>query len=252
MTKKLFSIITVTYNAEATITATLESVASQTCDQYEHLIIDGASTDRTLEIVKDFDNPKIILESEPDHGIYDAMNKGISIANGKYFIFLNAGDRFHSTDILQLYADKIYENDYPGIVYGQTDLVDDNGKYLGPRHITAPPILTLDDMKKGMVVCHQAMAVYYRIVNDYDINLRYSADYDWVIMCLMHSKHNIYVDRTVVDYLCEGTTTRHHKESLMERFRIMCRYFGTFPTLARHISFAFRYLRRRNKSANIQ
>lgn len=252
MTRKLFSIITVTYNAEDTISATLGSVASQTCDLYEHLIIDGASTDRTLEIVRNFDNPGIRLESEPDHGIYDAMNKGISLAKGEYLIFLNSGDRFHSPDILQLYADTIHENDYPGIVYGQTDLVDAQGKYLGPRHLTAPPALTLQDMKKGMVVCHQAMAVYYRIINDYNIHYRYSADYEWVIMCLMHSKHNIYIDRTVVDYLYEGTTTRHHKESLLERYSIMCRYFGTLPTIARHLSFALRYIGRRKNSANIQ
>lgn len=250
--KPLFSIITVTYNAEATIGATLQSVASQTCDLYEHLIIDGGSSDRTIDIINSFDNPRIKLLSEPDEGIYDAMNKGISIAHGEYLIFLNSGDRFHEKCTLQLFADKIHENDYPGIVYGQTDLVDSDGRYLGPRHLTAPPDLTLDDMKKGMVVCHQAMAVYYRIINDYDIHYRYSADYEWVIMCLMHSRHNIYIDRTVIDYLCEGTTTRHHKESLKERFKIMCHYFGTWPTICRHISFALRYLKRRKTSANIQ
>ncbi len=252
MTRPLFSIITVTYNAEATIAATLHSVASQTCGQYEHLIIDGRSTDRTLEIVRSFDNPRIRLVSEPDHGIYDAMNKGISLARGEYLIFLNSGDRFHEDATLQLFADKIIDNDYPGILYGQTDIVDNQGKYLGPRHLIAPPDLKLDDMKKGMLVCHQAMAVYYRIVNDYDTRYRYSADYAWVITCLMHSRHNIYIDRTVVDYLSEGTTTGHHRQSLKERFSIMCRYFGTLPTVARHITFAYRYLRRRKTSANIQ
>lgn len=250
--KPLFSIITVTYNAEATISATLQSVASQTCDLYEHLIIDGQSTDRTLEIIKSFDNPRIRLISEPDGGIYDAMNKGISIAHGEYLIFLNSGDRFHEPHTLQIFADKIHEHDYPGIVYGQTELVDPQGKYLGPRHLTAPPSLSLDDMKKGMVVCHQAMAVFYRIANDFNTHYRYSADYEWVINCLMHSRHNIYIDRTVIDYLCEGTTTRHHKESLRERFSIMCHYFGTLSTIGRHLSFALRYLKRRKSSANIQ
>lgn len=248
----LFSIITVTYNAANTIKSTLDSVGEQTYDNYEHLIIDGESTDDTISIIKQNSNPKIFLVSEKDNGIYDAMNKGLSIASGQYIIFLNAGDRFPNHDILQHYAEKIYENNFPGIVYGQTRLVDLNGKYVGERHLKAPDRLTLDSFKNGMVVCHQAMAVNSKIALLFNLKYKYSSDYEWVIVCLQHSKNNIYLPEPTADYLYEGTTTTHHKESLYERMRIMCTYYGTIPTILRHIKFAVRYLLRRRKSKTVQ
>ena len=89
-----FSIITVTYNAEDTLERTLQSVAQQTYPHIEHLIIDGASTDKTLEIAHRY--PHAILHSEPDHGLYDAMNKGLRLATGDFLCFLNAGDTLHN------------------------------------------------------------------------------------------------------------------------------------------------------------
>ena len=98
----LFTIITATFNAADTIARTIESVDSQLCRDYEHLIIDGTSSDNTLAIAEATVNPLRKIYSEPDKGLYDAMNKGISKAVGKYLIFLNAGDKFHSTQTLQL------------------------------------------------------------------------------------------------------------------------------------------------------
>lgn len=248
----LFSIVTVTYNAADTILLTLDSVGEQTFTDYEHLIIDGDSQDRTLDLVKNHSNPRISYISEKDCGIYDAMNKGLSMAKGKYVIFLNAGDRFPTPCTLQHYTDKIEANDYPGIVYGQTRLVNLKGEYVGERHLKAPEILTLDSFKNGMVVCHQAMAVNLKIALLFNLKYKYSADYEWTILCLQHSRKNVYMHETTVDYLCEGTTTAHHKESLLERMRIMCTYFGTLPSLFRHIKFAVRYLIRRPTAKTIQ
>lgn len=248
----LFSIITPTYNAGHTIKRTLDSVASQTCNLYEHLIIDGKSTDDTIDIVKEFNNPNVILLSEKDQGIYDAMNKGICIAKGKYLIFLNAGDKFHAADTLQHYADAIRTNDNPGIIYGQTYIVDDDGNYVGPRHLEAPETLTLNSFKNGMVVCHQAMAVYHKIAVLYNLKYKYSSDFEWAIICLQHSKYNVGLKEVTIDYLYEGATTAHHKESLKERFKIMCTYYGTIPTILRHIKFGCRYLIRRRHASNVQ
>lgn len=250
--RPLFSIITVTYNAESTIGRTLDSVDSQSCTLYEHLIIDGESTDGTSDIVKAHPNPNRHLISGRDNGIYDAMNKGISAAQGHYLIFLNSGDTLHSPATLQRYADKIMDNDYPGIVYGQTRLVDINGNYIGERHLRAPEKLTPDSFKDGMSVCHQAMAVYSKLVAPYNLRYKYSADYEWAIVCLRRSKRNVYIPDVTIDYLSEGATTKHHKESLLERFKIMCIYFGTWPTILRHLKFAIRYLSRRSKAGNIQ
>lgn len=240
-TTPLFAIITVCRNAAEVIGRTLASVDAQTFGDYEHLIVDGASTDDTTRVVERMPNANRRLVSEPDRGIYDAMNKGMSLTRGKYLIFLNAGDAFHSPDVLARYAEGIRKNDTPGIVYAQTDIVDTEGRRLGPRHLTAPDELTLKSFRNGMLVCHQAFVALRRIAPRYNLKYRFSADYDWCIQCLQHSRRNVGItDMVAIDYLVEGATTKNRVASLRERFRIMCYYYGTVPTAARHIGFAFR------------
>lgn len=244
----LFSIITVTYNAENTVAKTLRSVDEQTFRDYEHLMIDGASKDSTLQIINSYINENRHTVSEPDHGIYDAMNKGIGLAKGKYLIFLNAGDAFHSTETLAKIAQAATDNDYPGIIYGQTQLVDSDGNYIAPRHLSAPKYLTYKSFAQGMVVCHQAFVALARIAPLYDTKYRFSADYDWCIQCLQHSRKNIMIDGFMIDYLNEGITTANHKASLKERFKIMSYYYGLIPTIIRHINFLPRYLKRKSNN----
>ncbi|WP_289818887.1 glycosyltransferase, partial [uncultured Duncaniella sp.] len=164
-----------------------------------------------------------------------AMNKGLGLAQGDYVIFLNAGDSFHSKETLEHLADAIMDNDYPGIVYGQTDIVDKDRNRLGDRHLLAPEVLTLDSFKDGMLVCHQAFCVLRKITNNYDTRIRYSADYEWCIRCLQRSHRNYYLNETVIDFLHGGTTTQHHVASLIERFNIMSHYYGLLPTLFIHM-----------------
>lgn len=246
--KPLFSIITVSYNAASTLPATLASVREQTCRLYEYILIDGASADDTVKLASESGIEPMTIISEKDKGIYDAMNKGLGIATGDYVIFLNAGDSFHNAHTLQLIADAIMDNDYPGIVYGQTQIVDSSRKRIGDRHLTAPADLTLDSFKNGMVVCHQAFIVLRKLVDNYDTRYRFSADYEWCIRCLQRSQRNCYIDRILIDYLSEGVTTANHRASLLERFRIMSHYFGFFPTLFRHVGFFIRNLRRKKNN----
>lgn len=241
----LFSVITVTYNAADNIGPTMESVRNQTCRLYEHLIIDGASSDNTVQLAREASTPLTRIMSEPDHGLYDAMNKGLAEAQGDYVVFLNAGDRFHSPATLQLIADKILDNDYPGVVYGQTDIIDASGKKIGERHLRAPENLTLADFAEGMVVCHQAFVVLRRITSSFNTAYRFSADYEWCIRCLQHSHNNVYSGEVIADYLSEGISTANRRRSLQERFKIMCKYFGVGPTVKRHFSFLPRYIRQR-------
>lgn len=248
--KPLFSIITVTYNAINTLRATADSVAEQTCDLYEWIVVDGGSTDGTVDVIRALPADRLIWISERDKGIYDAMNKGISMAHGEYLIFLNAGDRFASAETLQLLADAAMDNDFPGIIYGQTDIVDADGRVLGPRHLRAPENLTLESFKEGMTVCHQAFVVLRRLTGFYNLQYRFSADYDWCIRCLQHSRRNHYVDDTIIHYLSEGMTTANMGASLRERFHIMCHYFGTVPTVMRHLKFLKRYINRRSSTAS--
>ncbi len=241
----LFSIITITFNAEKELPATLSSVKNQTFTDFEHLIIDGKSKDKTVELAKASGIPNIDITSEPDKGLYDAMNKGIRKANGKYLIFLNAGDCFHTEDTLQEIADCINKNNYPDIVYGQTQLVNEKREFVGMRHLTAPEVLTFDCFKHGMLVCHQAFIAQRSIVEEYNTTYRFSADYEWCLRCLKKLRTSAYTGSTIIDYLTEGLTDKNHKASLKERFKIMCDYYGTIPTIVRHIGFFFRNLRRK-------
>lgn len=241
----LFSIITVTYNAAETFPATLASVKEQSCKLYEYIVMDGVSKDNTVQLATDANIPNARIISSPDKGLYDAMNKAIDIATGEYLIFLNAGDAFHSPDTLQKIADVIMNHDFPGIVYGQTQLVNANRQRIGDRHLTAPEELTLKSFAEGMLVCHQAFIALRRIVGHYDLRYRFSADYEWCIRCLQHSRNNVYIPHTIIDYLSEGLTTANRKASLKERFKIMCYYYGTIPTVLRHLKFIPRFLKQR-------
>lgn len=242
----LFSIITVTWNAASVISPTLESVRRQTISDYEMLIIDGASTDNTLAIVREASIPSVRIFSEPDNGLYDAMNKGIERARGRYIVFLNAGDAFADDAVLARLARLASGN--PGVIYGQTQLVDSDRNVVGDRHLTAPKKLSAGSFLNGMVVCHQAFFARHDLVPRYDLHYKFSADYDWCIKVLKKSKTTSYVgDEPIISYLSEGLTTENHKKSLRERYRIMCHYYGTLPTVLRHVKFAFRHLMRKFK-----
>lgn len=247
--ERLFSIVTVTYNASKVIYPTLESVRRQLSDDYEYVVVDGASTDDTLDCVRASGIKPLRIVSEPDKGLYYAMNKGIKLARGKYLIFLNAGDSFAGDDVLSRLADKARSGEYD-ILYGQTQLVDDDRHVIGLRHLTAPDRLTADSFKHGMVVCHQAFVVRRSIAPQFDLRYRFSADYEWCIRCLLLSKGNGYVGQVpIIDFLttAEGTTERNHRASLKERFKIMCHYYGTMPTVFRHLSFIPRYMKEKRR-----
>jgi len=208
------------------------------------MIIDGASDDTTLELAARNANIHTSIHSETDKGIYDAMNKGMAMATGKYLIFLNAGDTFHTSDTLRLIAETISTHDFPGIVYGQTQIVDSNRRSIGMRHLTAPRELTARSFADGMLICHQAFITRSDIAPSYNTGYRFSADYDWCIRCIQRSDNNILIPDILIDYLNEGTTTKNHCRSLCERFRIMRHHYGTYTAVIKHLKFIPRYLKR--------
>lgn len=237
-----FSIITVCYNAEATLEDTIQSVISQTYHHVEYIIVDGASKDRTMDIVNRYRDRIAVVVSEPDKGLYDAMNKGIRLATGDYLCFLNAGDSFHEDDTLQQMVHSIHTLQLPDVLYGETELVDHEGHFLRMRRLQAPEHLTWKSFRQGMLVCHQAFFPRRNLVMPYDLRYRFSADFDWCIKIMKKSKvlHNTHL--TLIDYLAEGMTTRNHQASLRERFRIMARHYGWASTVAHHAWFALRLL----------
>lgn len=237
-----FSVITVCYNAEATLEDTIQSVISQTYHHVEYIIVDGASKDRTMDIVNRYRERISVVVSEPDKGLYDAMNKGIRLATGDYLCFLNAGDSFHEDDTLQQMVHSIHGTQLPDVLYGETELVDHEGHFLRMRRLQAPEHLTWKSFRQGMLVCHQAFFARRDLVMPYDLRYRFSADFDWCIKIMKQSKmlHNTHL--TLIDYLSEGMTTRNHKASLKERFRIMVRHYGWASTVAFHLWFVLRLL----------
>lgn len=245
MEQPLFSIITITFNAEKELPATLDSVRCQSFRNFEYLVIDGKSNDSTVRLAKESGIKGILIVSEPDNGLYDAMNKGIRKAKGRYLIFLNAGDAFHSPDSLSEIAVAAEANGFPDVVYGQTQLVDASRKFVAMRHLSAPEHLTFESFRQGMLVCHQAFVVKREIAEPYDLRYRFSADYEWCLRCLKKMKGSAYTGTVIIDYLTDGLTDKNHMASLKERFRIMCDYYGVLPTVVRHIGFFFRNLCRK-------
>lgn len=242
----LISIVTITYNAADELVPTMKSIAQQSFKDFEHIIIDGASTDKTLDVAREYASPKLIVFSEPDKGLYDAMNKGLKKAKGTYILFLNAGDSFHSDEILQKYAQACTKS--PDIIYADTVIVDSNRKVLGPRHLSVPGTLSFDSFSKGMLVCHQAFMVKKSLTSPYDTDYRFSADYDWTIKCLMRSDPSrcINLNTIAIDYLADGTTDKNKWKSLFERFRIMRRHYGLVKTVVNHLTFITRALKRKS------
>lgn len=238
-----FSIITVTYNAAAVIEDTLQSVITQTYKNIEYIIVDGASTDRTMEIIGRYRKHIHTVVSEPDRGLYDAMNKGIRLATGDYVCFLNAGDELHEDDTLQLIVHSLTGlPGLPDVIYGRTAIVDEEGHFLRMRRLEPPENLTWHSFRQGMLVCHQAFFARRDHAVPYDLRYRFSADFDWCIRVMKQSTvlHNTRL--TLIDYLNEGMTTRNHRASLAERFRIMCRHYGYVQTALLHLKFALRLL----------
>lgn len=254
-----FTVVTITYNAEKVLQRTLDSVLSQTYEGLEHLIVDGASKDGTLHLAEQYKETsdasesghKVIIQSEPDHGIYDAMNKGLTQASGDYIVFLNAGDSLPSTDTLEQIVHQCRLNEYPaderpGVLYGNTNIVDGEGRFLHPRRLQPPTKLTWRSFRHGMLVCHQAFYARMDIAKNtqYDTRYRFSADVDWCIR-VMHETERMGLSLcnthlVLANYTEEGATTQNHRASLKERFDVMRRHYGLFSTLVMHAWFVVR------------
>ena len=131
-----FSIITITYNAVRLVEQTLLNVLSQSYPNIEYIVIDGGSTDGTVDIIRRYESGLAYWVSEPDKGIYDAMNKGLQKATGDYVWFINAGDTLCSSDTVQSIVSKLQKRKVlPDIIYGETNIVDEERRSLGLRRL---------------------------------------------------------------------------------------------------------------------
>jgi len=236
------SIITVVFNSELFLEKTIQSIINQSYSNIEYLIVDGGSTDGTLEIIKKYETLEIIKKyekyisrwiSEKDSGLYDAMNKAIAMASGDYLWFINSGDEIFSENILNEIFTKI---DYwPDVVYGETEIINFKGQSLGMRRHSAPEKLNWMSLRYGMLVCHQSVLVSSKIIEKYNTEYRYSSDFEWLIRMLKKSKE-IYNSKLILSKFMEGgLTKRSLKASLLERYKIMSHYYGSISTFFNHI-----------------
>ncbi len=252
MSSPCVSIISVTFNAEKFLEKTILSVLNQSYTDFEYVIIDGQSTDTTVDIIKKYEeeikNQKYGISpdnfrwiSEADKGIYDAMNKGIALAKGKFIWFMNAGDKIHASHVLQKIYDAYQQHNNAEIIYGQSLIVNPNDEPLGERHKIAPRKLEKSNLLKGLVVCHQSILVKKEIAPFYDLNYKIASDYDWVINAVSKSKQNLYVDDYLSDFMTEGTSSVNRKKAWKERYSIMKKHFGLIPTLLAHFKIMVNY-----------
>ncbi|WP_454803499.1 glycosyltransferase family 2 protein [Mucilaginibacter phyllosphaerae] len=234
--KPVLSVITIVYNNARDIERTMLSVLDQTYSAIEYIVVDGASNDGTLEIIKRYENRIAKLISEKDKGIYDAMNKGLTLATGDYVIFMNSGDEFYANDtVANVFATA------PGadIYYGETEMVNDERESLGRRRHKAPAKFTWRSFKFGMSVSHQAIYIRRTLTDPYDPQYQLSADIDWIIRAAKKAKKIVRVNGYVAKYLVGGMSKAKHKQSLLERFDIMKRHYGLIPTVLNHAVIAF-------------
>lgn len=234
------SVITITFNAENTLPRTIRSVQAQSYPHIEHIIVDGKSTDGTVALIEQLKNENTKWISEPDKGLYDAMNKGAAMASGDYVCFLNAGDTFFDAHTVENLMQAVEVNKFPDIVYGETAIVDDDENFLRMRRLKAPAKLSWKSFRQGMVVCHQAFIVKRTLFEPYDLSYRYSSDFDWCIRMMKKTSAIHHTHLTLINYLNEGMTTANRHASLQERYRIMAKHYGGFSTFWHHVWFVFR------------
>jgi len=229
-----FSIITVVYNAKEVLEKTVQSIQYQTYKDFEHIIVDGGSTDGTLEYIQSLSIDNLKYVSEMDNGIYDAMNKGIGLSNGEYLLFLNAGDNFYSENILEKIVDEINELDSkPKIIYGGANVYSEDGKF----------ITTLNPLKfnkKNLnryatrTVCHQSIFIRHDCIKMYSDKYRLKGELNWYYELIENIEDEyIYKSNIVIcDYYLGGTGDKNFKENYFERISVTKQHNSLFAFIS--------------------
>ncbi|MFM7814211.1 MAG: glycosyltransferase family 2 protein [Flavobacteriales bacterium] len=242
-TKPHISVITVVYQAEKLVAKTMQSINSQSIrGRIESVVVDGASTDRTAEIVRPMQHEGDRFLSERDQGIYDAMNKGVQLARGEYIIFINAGDELFDAHSLE---NMLRVAEHCDVYYGETAIIDEEGKILGSRRLQPPKNLTWKSLRFGMCVSHQSILARRSIAPQFDLQYRISSDIDWTIRLLQQAQSVAYVDGYVSKFLIGGVSSSRRKKGLQERWSILSKHFGILPNFIHHIWITLRFILQR-------
>ncbi len=237
----VFSIITVVFNRKELLEKTILSVINQTYKNIDFVIIDGGSTDGTVDIIKKYSDNISYWVSEKDNGIYDAMNKGLKAAKGDYVWFINSGDEIFDKDILMnIVGFKIL----PEIFYGDIAYIDEKGNYLGTRKLKKPPdVFTWKNLLYGMVVSHQSFIIKRERAVYFNTEYKHCADIDWMINSMKNCT-DIFNTRTVLaKFLVGGYSKRNIIKSNRERYTILRKNFGFISVMWSHIGMGINFLK---------
>lgn len=218
-----FSIITVCWNSERVLPKAMGSLSMQRFKDYEWVVIDGASTDTTLHIARTFSAAPLHIVSEPDGGIYDAMNKGIRVAKGEILFFLNSDDAFYDENVLRDVS-ILYEA-YPG-----ADLLFGNVLF---QHPTSRVLRTFGHINNETLIfedlCHQAVfsrRTLFQRIGNFNEHFLLNADYDWLIRAFRSGAGWQWVDRTIAIFSVGGAHTRDVAKLSEERRKVRLQYIS--------------------------
>ena len=227
----LVTVVTVVYNGESTIEATVASIVAQTYQYVEYIIIDGASKDSTLGIIQKYAENIDIILSEPDRGIYDAMNKGVARATGEWIIFMNGGDRFFSPTVLEdIFQVPRCDED---VLYG--NVIFHNGN-AGEMHVEARD---LSEFWKGMCFVHQSCMVKTALMKakPYDTSFRIAGDYKFLFDLYTSGKVFVHLDMPIARFESGGLSD-NNPAGIEECARIV---LPTHRKLKHKLYFSFRW-----------
>lgn len=205
-----FSVITTTRNAAAALPACLRSVVQQTHSAVDHVIVDGASTDDTEDVVNRLARPGFRFVSEPDRGIYDAMNKGVDLATGDYLLFLGADDHLTAPDVLGRAADFLAKEGLPDVIYANLEVREEGrppGIFRPP-----PPNKALEYLVHGCLPHQSTLArrqLFDGPVGRFDLKYRIHADYDWFLRVFAANDIRVrYLPKTIGSFRLGGTSSQ--------------------------------------------
>lgn len=220
----LISVVTVTYNASDSLEGTIESISKQTYPQIEHVVIDGGSSDGTVDIIRSHESFIDYWTSEPDNGIYDAMNKGVRAATGDYVFFINAGDAFFSHDTVADVTSVIREDPTIDLLYGDTRLVDGDGTSSIWR------AYGIESLWMTMITSHQSTVFRRQCLVDhpYDTRMKISADFEAIYYLYTQGCVFRYFQNVIASFNTEGISQQKILQRIAERWRAVTRNGATW------------------------